>query len=112
MKGKYTRLEMFGAITSFCIKNDLHITYLERTKKAELEAIIIKYDINVEELLFEKAEAHKNAVNGFQNITNKAFEDFTDKIQILVDRTKMLVSLLNDEQKEKYKEYCESQILK
>lgn len=105
MKGKYLRYDMIGAINLFCIKNDLHITYVEKLKKSELEAIIIQYDINVDELLAEEAEKE----NQVQNFLQESKEKIKKTIGFLVDKIEMLESLLNDEQKEKYEEYCNSQ---
>jgi hypothetical protein len=105
MKGKYLRYDMIGAINSFCIKNDLHITYVEKLKKSELEAIIIQYDINVDELLAEAAEKHNQVEISLQ----ESKEKIKKTIGFLVGKMEMLESLLNDEQKEKYEEYCNSQ---
>ena len=105
MKGKYLRYDMIGAINLFCIKNHLHITYVEKLKKSELEAIIIQYDINVDELLAEAAEQENQVENYFQ----ESKEKIKKTIDFLVGKMEMLESLLNDEQKEKYEEYCNSQ---
>lgn len=94
MSGKYTKLDMIGAINLFCIKNGLSITYIEKRKKSELEQIILHNNINVDELLFEAKQKELNVFKGFDNIR---------------DRIQMLISLLNDEQKEKYFAYCHSQ---
>ena len=94
MSGKYTKLDMISAINLFCIKNELSITYIEKRKKSELEQIILHNNINVDELLFEAKQKELNVFKGFDNIR---------------DRIQMLISLLNDEQKEKYLEYCNSQ---
>jgi hypothetical protein len=105
MSNKYSRLDMFGAINLYCIKNDLCIKYLEKKRKKELEAIIKEYDMNIDELLIENAkqndlleiEMQESKIKQNQGIIN-----ITDKI-------KMLMSLLNDEQKEKFFEFCDSQ---
>jgi hypothetical protein len=109
MTGKYRRYDMIGAINQFCINNDLHITYVEKKTKAELEAIVAQYNINVDEMLFEEAKQEEkldsfaqNFVEGIQTKIKKNQDYFVGKIE-------MLESLLNDEQKEKYLEYCNSQ---
>jgi len=109
MTGKYRRYDMIGAINSYCIKNDLHITYIERKTKAQLEEIVAQYNINVDEMLFEEAKQEEklnsfaqNFVEGIQTKIKKNQDYFVGKIE-------MLESLLNDEQKEKYLEYCNSQ---
>jgi hypothetical protein len=94
MSGKYTRLDMIGAINLFCIKNGLSITYIEKRKKSELEQIILHNNINVDELRFEAKQQELNVSKGFENIR---------------DRIQMLISLLNDEQKAKYFAFCDSQ---
>lgn len=105
MKGKYLRYDMIGAINSFCMKNHLHITYVEKLKKSELEAIITQYDINVDELLAEQAEKNNQVEISLQ----ESKEKIKKTINFFKDRMEMLESLLNDEQKEKYEEYCNSQ---
>jgi hypothetical protein len=109
MTGKYRRYDMIGAINQFCINNNLRITYIERKTKAELEAIVAQYNINVDEMLFEEAKQEEkldsfaqNFVEGIQTKIKKNQDYFVGKIE-------MLESLLNDEQKEKYMEYCNSQ---
>lgn len=101
MTSKYRRYEMIGAINLFCSKNGFHISYIEKLKKSELEAIIIQYNINVDELLAEEAE--KN------NQLQESREKFKKTINLIKDKIEMLESLLNDEQKEKYEEFCNSQ---
>lgn len=101
MTSKYRRYDMIGAINLFCSKNDFHISYIEKLKKSELEAIIIQYNINVDELLAEEAE--KN------NQLQESREKFKKTINLIKDKIEMLESLLNDEQKEKYEEFCNSQ---
>jgi hypothetical protein len=105
MKGKYLRYDMIGAINLFCMKNHLHITYVEKLKKSELEAIIIQYDINVDELLAEAAEKEKEREISLQ----ESKEKIKKTIGFLVGKMEMMESLLNDEQKEKLEEYCNSQ---
>jgi hypothetical protein len=110
MSGKYRRYDMIGAINYWCIKNGgLHITYIEKKTKAELEAIIAQYDINVDEMLFEMAKERETA----QNFTQKLKEKFTETVKKSLDvfkgKIEMLESLLNDEQKVKYMEFCDSQ---
>jgi hypothetical protein len=102
----YRRYDMIGAINFWCSKNKLsYFTYIEKKTKAELEAIILKYDINVEELRAEQAKEREEAAN----IIPKMQATIKKNIGFLVDKIAMLESLLNDEQKEKYEEYCNSQ---
>ena len=105
MPGKYRRYDMIGAINQFCINNDLHITYVERKTKAELEAIVAQYNINVDEMRAESAKKEEEMHNFIPNL--KA--TIKKNIDVLLDKIEMLESLLNDEQKEKYLEYCNSQ---
>jgi hypothetical protein len=105
MKGKYPRYDMIGAINFYCSKNGLHVTYIEKKTKSQLEAIIVQYDINVDEMLFELAKERELgtiAMQEGQAKLDKAINNIKGKIQ-------MLESLLNDEQKEKYFEYCDLQ---
>jgi len=106
MTGKYRRQDMIGAINYFCIKNSLPcVTYIEKRPKSELEAIIAQYDINVDEMKSESAkdrEKVENFIPEFEKTIKKHIDVFVGKIQ-------MLESLLNEEQKEKYLEYCNSQ---
>ena len=56
-------------------------------------------------MLFEEAEEReksRNFIPELQKTIKKHIDGFADKIQ-------MLESLLNEEQKEKYLEYCDSQ---
>jgi len=106
MTSMYRRYDMIGAINFWCSKNKLsYFTYIEKKTKAELEAIILKYDINVEELRAEQAKEREEAAN----IIPKMQATIKKNIGFLVDKIAMLESLLNDEQKEKYEEYCNSQ---
>jgi hypothetical protein len=106
MTSVYRRYDMIGAINFWCSKNKLsYFTYIEKKTKAELEAIILKYDINVEELRAEQAKEREEAAN----IIPKMQATIKKNIGFLVDKIAMLESLLNDEQKEKYEEYCNSQ---
>ena len=106
MKGKYLRCDMIGAINFWCSKNGLgYFTYIEKKTKAQLEEIIVQYDINVDEMLFELAKERELgtiAIQEGQAKLDKAVNNIKGKID-------MLMSLLNDEQKEKYFEYCDSQ---
>jgi len=105
MSNKYSRLDMFGAINLYCIKNNFRISYLEKKRKKELEAIIKEYDLNIDELLIERAqqdELYEISMQESKIKLNQGIINITDKI-------KMLMSLLNDEQKEKFFEYCDSQ---
>jgi len=104
MKGKYPRYDMIAAINLYSSKIGFHISYVEKLRKSQLEAIIAKYDINVDEMLFELAKERELcsiAMQESQAKLDKAINNIKGKIQ-------MLESLLNDEQKEKYLEYCDS----
>jgi len=105
MSNKYSRLDMFAAINLYCIKNGFHISYLEKKRKKELEAIIKEYDINIDELLIENAKQKDLFEISMQESKIKQ----TQAIINITDKIKMLMSLLNDEQKEKFFEYCDSQ---
>ena len=105
----FTRLDMWGAISHYCFKNGLHITYLEKLRKSQLEEIIIKYDINVEEMLFEKEKERESAANFTQNLKEKFTQTIQKGLEVFKGKIEMLESLLNDEQKEKYLEFCDSQ---
>ena len=105
MKGKYPRYDMIAAINLYSSKIGFHISYVEKLRKSQLEAIIAKYDINVDEMLFEldkQRELHTIAMQESQAKLDKKINNIKGKMD-------MLMSLLNDEQKEKYFEYCESQ---
>ena len=61
--------------------------------------------MNIDELLIERAqqdELYKISMQESKIKLNQGINNITDKI-------KMLMSLLNDEQKVKFFEYCESQ---
>ena len=106
MTGKYRRYDMIGAINHWCSKNELsYFTYIERKTKAELEAIVAQYDINVDEMISEEAKEREEAAN----IIPKMQAKIKKNIDFLLDKIEMLESLLNDEQKQKYVEYCDSQ---
>jgi len=106
MKGKYRRYDMIGAILHYCMKNGgLHITYVERKTKAELEAIVAQYDINVDQMRYESAKAEEEMANFIPNLKAKIIKN----VDVLLDKIEMLESLLNDEQKVKYMEFCDSQ---
>ena len=106
MKGKYRRYDMIGAINHYCMKNGgLHITYVERKTKAELEAIVAQYDINVDQMRYESAKAEEEMANFIPNLKAKIIKN----VDVLLDKIEMLESLLNDEQKVKYMEFCDSQ---
>jgi hypothetical protein len=105
MKGKYPRYDMIAAINLYSSKIGFHISYIEKLRKSQLEEIIIKYDINVDEMLFEldkQRELHTIAMQESQAKLDKKINNIKGKMD-------MLMSLLNDEQKEKYFEYCDSQ---
>jgi NADH dehydrogenase/NADH:ubiquinone oxidoreductase subunit G len=105
----FTRLDMLGAIRHYCFKNGLHITNLEKLRKSQLEEIIIKYDINVEEMLFEKEKELETAQNFTQNLKEKFTQTIQKGLEVFKGKIEILESLLNDEQKEKYLEFCDSQ---
>ena len=106
MIGKYRRYEMIGAINYWCSKNELsYFTYIEKKTKSELEAIIAQYDINVDEMLFESAKQRESVENSKQNLKSIIKKN----IDFLLDKIKMLESLLNDEQKEEYNEFLVTQ---
>ena len=96
MKGKYRRYDMIGAINHYCMKNGgLHVTYVERKTKAELEAIVAQYDINVDQMRYESAKAEEEIANFIPNLKAKIKKN----VDVLLDKIEMLESLLNDEQK-------------
>lgn len=106
MKSKYTRYDMIGAINFWCSKNGgLHITYVEKKTKAELEAIVAQYDINVDEMTAESAKKEEEMRNFIPNLQ----ATIKKNIDVLLDKIQMLESLLTAEQHEKYIEYCNSQ---
>jgi len=110
MKGKYTRYDMIGAINHWCSKNGgSYFTYIEKTKKAELEAIIVQYDINVDEMLLEIAKEREKMDNFIPNLQATIQSTIKKNIDFFVDKIQMLESLLTAEQHEKYIEYCNSQ---
>jgi hypothetical protein len=106
MTGKYRRYDMIGAINYYCMKNGgSYFTYIEKKTKAELEAIVAQYNINVDEMRFEEAKEREEAAN----VIPKMQATIKKNIDFLLDKIEMLESLLNDEQKEKYMEFCNSQ---
>jgi len=105
MKGKYRRYDMIGAINRFCMKNHYQITYIEKKTKSELEEIVAQYDINVDQMRLEDAKEREEMANFIPNLKAKIKKN----VDVLLDKIEMLESLLNDEQKEKYVEYCDSQ---
>lgn len=106
MIGKYRRYDMIGAINYWCSKNELsYFTYIEKKTKAELEAIVAQYDINVDEMRLEEAKEREEAAN----IIPKMQLTIKKNIDFLLDKIQMLESLLTAEQNEKYIEYCNSQ---
>lgn len=108
MIGKYPRYDMIGAINHWCMKNELgYFTYIERKTKAELEAIVAQYDINVGEMILEEAKEREKMDNFIPELKSKIKKN----IDFLLDKIEMLESLLNEEQKEKYFEYCNTQII-
>jgi len=109
MKGKHPRYDMIGAINFWCSKNKLgYFTYIEKKSKAELEAIVTQYDINVDEMLFELDKERETAANFTENLKQNLTTTIQKNIDYFVGKIEMLESLLNDEQKEKYLEYCDS----
>jgi hypothetical protein len=106
MTGKYHRYDMIGAIIYWCSKNSgSYFTYIDKKTKAELEAIVAQYNINVDEMLFEQAKEREEAAN----VIPKMQARIKKNIDFLLDKIEMLESLLNDEQKEKYMEFCDLQ---
>jgi hypothetical protein len=106
MTGKYRRYDMIGAINFWCSKNGFsYFTYIEKKTKAELEEIVAQYNINVDEMLFEMAKEREKMANIIPEMQTKIKKN----IDVLLDKIEMLESLLNDEQKEKYLEFCDSQ---
>jgi hypothetical protein len=105
MKGKYPRYDMIAAINLYSSKIGFHISYIEKLRKSQLEEIIIKYDINVDEMLFELDKQRELDTIAMQESQAK----LDKKINNIKGKMDMLMSLLNDEQKEKYFEYCDSQ---
>ena len=106
MTGKYRRYDMIGAINFWCSKNSgSYFTYIEKKTKAELEAIIAQYDINVDEMILEEAKEREEVAN----IIPKMQATIKKNIDFLLDKIQMLESLLTAEQYEKYVEYCNSQ---
>jgi hypothetical protein len=106
MKGKYRRYDMIGAINYWCSKNgSSYFTYIEKKTKAELEAIVAQYNINVDEMRFKQAKEREDA----RNVIPKMQARIKKNIDVLLDKIEMLESLLNDEQKVKYMEFCDSQ---
>ena len=109
MIGKYRRYDMIGAINLYCIKNDLRITYIEKKTKSQLEEIVAQYNINVDEMLFEEAKQEEKLDSFAQNFVEGLQTEIKKNQDYFVGKIEMLESLLNDEQKEKYLEYCNSQ---
>jgi predicted DNA-binding ribbon-helix-helix protein len=110
MKGNYRRYDMIGAINFWCSKNGLgYFTYIEKKTKAQLEEIVAQYDINVDEMLFEIDKERETAANFTENLKQNLAQTIQKNIDYFVGKIEMLESLLNDEQKEKYLEYCHSQ---
>lgn len=106
MSGKYRRYDMIGAINFWCSKNGLsYFTYIEKKTKSQLEEIVADYNINVDEMRAEEAKKREKMDNIIPEMQSK----IKKSIDILLDKIEMLESLLNDEQKEKYLEYCNSQ---
>ena len=109
MKGKHPRYNMIGAINYWCSKNGSgYFTYIEKKTKAELEAIVAQYDINVDEMLFEIDKERETTGNLKQKLT-QTIQTIQKNIDYFVGKIEMLESLLNDEQKVKYMEFCDSQ---
>ena len=105
MTSMYLKTDLIGAINLYCIKNNLHIKYIEKSRKSELEEVVIKYNINVEELLLELA----NQDQSWKIAQQESQKTIDEGINNIKGKIKMLISLLNDEQKEKFFEYCDSQ---
>jgi predicted DNA-binding ribbon-helix-helix protein len=112
MKGNYRRYDMIGAINHWCSKNGFsYFTYIEKKTKAQLEEIVAQYDINVDQMLFEIDKERETAANFTQHLTEKFTETVKKGLEVFHGKIEMLESLLNDEQREKYLEYCNSQII-
>ena len=95
---------MIGAINFWCSKNKLsYFTYIEKKTKAELEAIVLQYDINVDEMRIEEAKEREE----MDNFIPKMQATIKKNIDVLLDKIEMLESLLNDEQKVKYMEFLQ-----
>jgi hypothetical protein len=106
MSGKYRRYDLIGAINFWCGKNGVsYFTYIEKRTKSQLEAIVMQYDINVDEMRAEQAQGREKAAN----IIPKMQATIKKNIDFLLDKIQMLESLLTAEQHEKYVEYCNSQ---
>jgi len=105
MSVKYSRVEMLGAINLYCQENGFRISYLEKLRKSQLEAIIIKYNMNMNELLIELAKQRDIEKAFIEESKTKVEQGMTN----IKDKITMLMSLLTDEQKEKFFEYCDSQ---
>jgi hypothetical protein len=59
MKGKYTRYDLIGAINQFCINNDLHITYVEKKTKSQLEELKkLHFDESCSIVIFKSGGAY------------------------------------------------------
>ena len=87
MKGKYTRNDMICAINYWCSKNGLsYFTYIEKKTKAELEAIVAQYNINVDEMSIEYAKEREEAAN----IIPKMQATIKKNIDFLLDKIEML----------------------
>jgi len=99
---------MIGAINRYSSKIGFHISYVEKLRKSQLEAIIAKYDINVDEMLFE-LDKEKNALQESETKLQESETKLYKSINNIKGQLNMLKSLLNDEQKEKFFEYCDSQ---
>lgn len=104
MTSIYRRYDMIGAINFWCSKNKLsYFTYIEKKTKAELEAIVLQYDINVDEMRIEEAKEREE----MDNFIPKMQATIKKNIDVLLDKIEMLESLLNDEQKVKYMEFLQ-----
>uniref|UniRef100_A0A6C0KPU3 NET domain-containing protein n=1 Tax=viral metagenome TaxID=1070528 RepID=A0A6C0KPU3_9ZZZZ len=97
-----SRSDMIAAVTQYCRNNNIHISYLYKSSKKELEDFIIKYNINVEELLFELDKERESK-------TQESKAKFVDAINVIKGEMDMLMLLLTDEQKEKFFLYRDSQ---
>jgi len=111
MTGKYRRYDMIGAINYWCCNKNggSYFTYIEKKTKSQLEEIIAQYNINVDEMLFEEAKQEEKLDSFAQNFVEGLQTEIKKNQDYFVGKIEMLESLLNDEQKEKYLEYCNSQ---
>jgi hypothetical protein len=106
----YRRYDLIGAINFWCSKNGLsYFTYIEKKTKAQLEEIVAQYNINVDEMIAERTKEREKMDNFIPDLKATIKATIKKNIDVFKGKIEMLESLLNDEQKEKYEEYCNSQ---